>query len=156
MKRESGQSLFELVSVVFVISMGLLALVSLSARAVSNTSQSRDKTIAGRLTQEGIEWIRSERDRMNWATFRDTYTSPAGNRTYCMNVLSATTWTQSSGCSGGQVVQIGGQNTSFVRTGVLTRVGADTINVIVVTNWVDATGNREARVTTSLTSWRGN
>lgn len=156
MKRQSGQSLFELVSVVFVISMGLLALVSLSARAVSNTSQSRDKTIAGRLTQEGIEWIRSERDRVSWATFRDSYTSPSGNRTYCMNVLSATTWTQNTGCLGGQVVQIGGQNSIFVRSALLTRIDPDTINVIVVTNWVDSTGNREARVTTTLTSWRGN
>lgn len=155
MKRESGQSLFELVSVVFVISMGLLALVSLSARAVSNTSQSRDKSIAGRLTQEGIEWIRSERDRVNWATFRNSYSSVAGV-TYCLNVLSATTWTQNTGCSSGMVVSLNGQPSNFVRSALLTRTSDDSVNVIVVTNWVDGTGSRESRVTTTLTSWRGN
>ena len=57
-----GQSLFEVVLALGIISFIMVALISLTTVSVRNASVARNKTQANRLAQEGVEWLRGERD----------------------------------------------------------------------------------------------
>ena len=63
MKEElkKGQSLFEVVFAVAVSALIITAIVILAGNAVSNSTFSRNKALAGRFVQEAIEWLRKER-----------------------------------------------------------------------------------------------
>lgn len=136
-----GQSMFELLVAVFVVGITLVALVSLTSKAVGNTTFSRERTQATRYTQEAVEWLRAERDQ-DWGAFRDRAT--ASGRNYCLQTLS---W--SSGCS-----PINGTALTRGVTLIYNSANPNTVEARVVTAWSDSAGVHESRVTTYFTNWR--
>ena len=60
--RRAGFSIAEVVVAVFVISTGLLAIISLIINSLNYSMLSRDQVIASQLAQEGIELVRNVRD----------------------------------------------------------------------------------------------
>lgn len=140
-----GQSMFELLVAVFIIALTLTAIVSLVTTSISNTTFSKDKTLAAKYTQEAVEWFREQRDS-NWGTFK-ARSSPSGSN-YCLNTLA---WNMGS-CSGTDFIA----DTNLVRQATLITSAADpnSIEVRVVTSWSDQSGQHESRVTTFLTNWR--
>lgn len=143
----SGQSLFELMMAVFVISMTLVTLLSLVSTSVSNSTFARDRSQAVRLTRAASEWVRSERDD-NW-NLLTSRASEAGT-TYCLVDLSA--WPTSGECTDGQLVS----GTKFTREMTLIYdpdVDDTTVEARIVTTWEDSTGIHESRTITRLTNW---
>jgi Tfp pilus assembly protein PilV len=141
-KYSRGQSMFELLIAVFVIAISLTAVVGLVVRTVGNTTFSKERTEAGKQTQEAVEWLRAERDN-DWAIFATR--GSASGRNYCLQNLS---WNSSCAPIPG---------TSFEREATLyydAAANPDLVEARVVTSWSDSSGLHESRVSTSFTNWR--
>ncbi|MEK7550712.1 MAG: hypothetical protein AAB535_02925 [Patescibacteria group bacterium] len=137
-----GQSLFEVVIALGISAVIITALVALVASSIRNTTFSKDKTVAGSLAQEAVEWLRNQRDQ-SITTFR---TNAQGTR--CLKILG---W--SGACQSGDEI-IG---TKFMREAVFTTSQISGKTVIVATvkvYWSDSQGSREVRSVTNFTDWR--
>jgi type II secretory pathway pseudopilin PulG len=105
-----GQSLFELVIAIAVIGLFLVALVGAVTRSIATSTFSRQKSVANRYVQEGLEWVRHERD-LDWTAF---YARSSGvGSLYCINDL-----TFSAGSCAGPIA-----GTIFLREVVLSSSG---------------------------------
>lgn len=143
-KSTKGQSLFEVVLSLAVITVVVVALIILASNAIRNTTFSKNRTLATRSSQEAMEWLRGERDA-DWDAFSVRALIP----TYCLPSLS---WTQASigTCSDTEVIA----GTLLKREISFTSVAADNIEVNVIVYWEDAQGLHEVRSATNLTDWR--
>jgi Tfp pilus assembly protein PilV len=145
-QRIKGQSLFEMIVAVLIVSLVMIALVSLSTKNLSLTAFSRNKTLANRHSQEALEWVRGERDK-SWNSFVGR--SSAGGSNWCVSTLS---WATSGACGSGS--SIPNSTVPFLRNLTLRTSAANTIEVTVVTSWVDGSGTHESRASTTLTNWK--
>lgn len=144
MKLSSGQSLFEVVIALGVITIILVSLVILAALSISNATFSKNKTLATRLSQETLEWLRTERDT-SW----DTFVSHAATPTWCLTTLS---W--NSGFAGPCGVASTVNGTILSREVNFSIVDSNTVQVVVLLYWNDSQGSHESRTTTTFTNWR--
>ena len=64
-KSESGFTLIEVISAIFVFTLGILAIMVLIDQSIAFSDQVKSKLIASYLAQEGIEIVRNIRDS-NW------------------------------------------------------------------------------------------
>ena len=136
-----GQSMFEVVIALFIISMIIVGVVSLSTNSLANSIYSRNKSLSGRYSQEAIEWIRSEREK-NYSNFVTYATTP----TYCLDTLA---WTNIGTCSSSEVIP----NTIFTREASFTTYavsGKNLVEVDVTTSWTDSRGYHEAKSVTNF------
>lgn len=62
---KNGFSLIEIITVLFVVSLGLVGLLSLIIQNIQSQSYNKDNLIAYQLAQEGAELVRKVRDS-NW------------------------------------------------------------------------------------------
>lgn len=143
-KLTSGQSLFEVVIALGVITIILVSLVILAALSISNATFSKNKTTATRLSQETLEWLRSERDS-SWAVFANHAATPI----WCMPTLS---WSANFAGACAQGTTITG--TILSRELTFSSLDPDTIQVVVRLFWTDSQGSHESRTTTNFTNWR--
>lgn len=61
-KNKKGFSILEVLAAVFVLSIGITAVLSLMSNSISNSVDSRNSIIASALAQEGAELVRNIRD----------------------------------------------------------------------------------------------
>jgi Tfp pilus assembly protein PilV len=139
-----GQSLFEVVFALGVIGIVMVGIVALATTSIRNASFSRNQSVATRYMQEGVEWLREQRD-LDWDTFR----SYAGN-TWCLNGSPLASWGAAGGCGGGTI-----SGTIFTREVALSQISVTPpiIEADVTVVWQDAQGLHDARTVTRLTSW---
>jgi Tfp pilus assembly protein PilV len=143
-KFEKGQSLFEVVLSLAVITLIIITLILLATHSIRNANFSRNKTLGARLAQEALEWMRGERDE----DF-DAFATRALTNQYCLPDLS---WAAASIGSCGSTDYISGTN--LKREVFFDTVTADNIEVQIVIYWEDAQGIHEVRTITNLTDWR--
>jgi Tfp pilus assembly protein PilV len=156
-----GQSLFEVIFAMGLVSIILIAIVALSTGSIRNSTYSKNNVVVTQEAQTGTEWLRSERDKC-WVT----QTSPActgfitrssaSGTTWCLNNLN---WSSPGACSTSsyitgtlyqrQVVLTSKDNFPSTPDGVI-----DTVEAVVVVTWVDSQGTHEVRNQTSYTDWR--
>ncbi|MFA5109734.1 MAG: prepilin-type N-terminal cleavage/methylation domain-containing protein [Patescibacteria group bacterium] len=80
-KIKAGFTLIEIITVLFVISLGLVGILTLIVQNIQSQDYNKDNLIATQLAQEGIELVRRVRDN-NWKALpaRDfDYNLAAGN-----------------------------------------------------------------------------
>ena len=141
-----GQSMFEVVIALFIISMIIVGVVSLSTISLSNSIFSRNKTLAGRFTQEASEWIRSQREQDS-ALF---ITNVTANVNYCLQEL---VWTNTGKCSSSEVIT----GTIFTRQATFstsTITGKSIVEATIITFWNDSKGYHEAKSVTNFNDIR--
>lgn len=145
MKYNSGQSMFEVVIALFIISMIVVGVVSLSTNSLSNTIFSRNKTLAGRYSQEAVEWLRSQREE-NVSLFLTNVATP----TYCLQTL---VWTNVGACNGTELIPgtIFTREVSFSSSSVS---GKNIIEVDITTSWNDSKGYHETKSITNFSDIR--
>ncbi len=134
-----GQSLFELVFALGMVGLILVALMSLSIKAVSNSTFSRNKTLSIRYNQQALEWLRGERDR-DWTIFK----SQANGSTKCLDDLS---W-KTNPCTTEKI-----NGTIFTRETTLSSLATDRVEATVETSWSDPSGTHISRSSTIFTNW---
>lgn len=142
----SGQSMFEVVIALFIITMIIVGVVSLTTYSLSNAVFSKNKTLAGKFSQEAIEWLRFQREE-DIAVFLANVTN--SNR-YCLQTL---VWTNTGICGSSELIS----NTIFRREVVFTTSTASGKNLIeadVITYWTDSRGYHESKSVTNFTDIR--
>ena len=148
MKNLKGQSLFEVILALFIITLIIVAVVILSTNSISNSLSSRNKTLASKYTQEAVEWLRKQKE-IDFDAFVENINSSA-TLTYC---LVSTLWNREGSCETGEIIT----NTIFKRevSFVLEDISGKTlITANVVTYWDDSKGRHEARTVTYFTDTR--
>jgi len=144
MKNQKGQSLFEVVLSLAVITVVIVALIILAYSSIRNANYSKNQTLATKHSQEVTEWLRGERD----SDF-DLLQTRALTGQYCFPSLS---WTAAKigGCADGDVIV----GTILKREIFFTIVDPANIEVQAVVYWDDAQGLHEVRAITNYTDWR--
>ena len=138
-----GQSLFEVILAIAVISIVLVTLVSVSILSLRNANYSKNKTGASRIAQETNEWLRTQRDE-SWDNFSAKILS---SPVWCMPNLD---WNQIGACQDGDNVV----GTIFTRELRLISLSATDIQAETKVYWSDAQGFHDVKVVTILTDWR--
>lgn len=151
-KKQSGQTLFELIMAISVCVVIVTAIVVVTTNSLSNSTFSKNNAGATRFSQEALEWVRSERDK-NWTTVYEK--SGTVSQYYCLPSL---TWPTAGACGANQSIP----NTVFLRQISLTRRdldgnisnGQETVEVFVVVSWNDGSGLHQSTLTTQFTDWK--
>lgn len=146
MNNNAGQSMFEVVIALFIIAMITVGVVSLSTNSLSNSIYSRNKSLAGKYSQEAMEWLRGQREQNTQAFI----TNIAANPVYCLQSLN---WTNTGVCNDTEFIS----GTVFIRqvTFVTTIVsGKSLIEADVKTYWNDSRGYHESKSVTNFNDLR--
>lgn len=144
----SGQSMFEVIIALFIIAMIIVGVVSLTTISVSNSVFSRNKTLAGKYSQEAIEWLRSQRE-VNFSVFKTNATG-----TWCLSSLA---FSSHSACGSSIPGTIFKREVVFSTSQIGVCPGVDCKNIInadVKTYWTDSKGTHQAVSTTEFTDIR--
>lgn len=142
---KKGQSLFEVVMALAVVTLITVGIVILATNSIKNSTFSRNKTLSAKYAQEAIEWMRAERDK-DISEFLNNVVIPV----YCLDSLS---WSNVDVCSSGEVIS----NTNLTREASFTTSlisGKNIIEAQVTVFWNDSQGYHEVRSTTSFADTR--
>lgn len=85
---KKGFTLIEVITVLFVISLGMIGVLSLIAQNIQSQSLNKNTLVAYQLAQEGVELIRQVRDT-NWLKGED-WKKNLGTEVYYMDYLDIT------------------------------------------------------------------
>jgi len=146
MKNEKGQSLFEVVLSLAVVTIVIVALIILVFHSIRNADYSRNQTLAATRSQEAIEWLRGERDA-GWDAFQ---TRALTSSHYCFSAGLSWSTAKIGGCGDADVIP----DTALKREILLSIVDPTNIEAQVVVYWEDSQGLHEARSVTNFTDWR--
>lgn len=136
-----GQTLIELI---MALGMGVLIVIAIVGGVVTagrNSQFAKNQSLATRYAQEGVELIRSQRDKLGWSTFKTSF----GGQPQCISAAGVFT-VLSDGCS--QIASIFTRSAAFDvdATGLK-------LTVTVTVTWEDSSGTHNSKQTTVLTSW---
>jgi len=146
-KNLSGQSLFEVVLALGLITLIMVSVVAMASLSIFNSSYAKNQTQATRLTETSLEWIRGERDN-GWNDFLSQAVPNDSDQTKCFTDLS---WENSKLGNCGDTDFI---NNTFLKREILFNfVDTTTIGVIVKVYWIDGHGYHEINSSTYLTNW---
>ncbi len=139
-----GQSLFEVVIALGIISLIIVGVVILGTNSIRNSSFARDKTLATRYAQEATEWARGQRDN-SWSTF---YSHAADSLTWCLPSLS---WSKRGNCGTTDIIS----GTPFQRQLIFTLdPNPNNVQVAVRVSWSDGAGMHDVTSITIFTNWK--
>ena len=142
-----GQSLFEVVLALGLVTLIMTAVVGVVSLSIVNSSYAKNKTLSTRLSETTLEWIRGERNE-GWNEFSLQSFPEGALQTRCFQTLS---WEDSkSGLCG---------DTEYISDTFLKReinfypIDSETIEVTVKIYWLSAGGYNEVNSSTYLTNW---
>ncbi len=141
-RSEAGQSFFEVIVAIGLISIVLITLVTLAAASIRASTFSRNQTQASRFTEQATEWLRDEKDA-NWTIFKARATNP----NWCLDTL---TWLKGTTCSANDLIS----GTNFTRFMKLTVIDPNTVQADVQTTWTDAQGTHSTPSSIIFTNWK--
>lgn len=134
--------MLEIIMATGFIALIIVTLVSVVTVSIKNATFAKNKSIANKFVNEGIEATRSIRDA-NWQTFYSN-SSASGNTRYLDStsgqwVLSTTVTTPAPG---------------YTRQVVLTSQGSDAVKVIVTVTWNEGFGQATSKTEATFTKWK--
>lgn len=142
---QKGQTLIEALVAFMVATMVIVALVAAVTVSLSRSQFVKERTQAEKYAQEGLEWVRAERD-INWTRISTRATAAPGS-TYCLNNL---TWpAMPSNCVGTYIT-----GTNFTREAVLTNLAANRVQLRIIVSWQEGGRTHTSDQTTILTNWK--
>jgi len=145
-KYDKGQSLFEVVLAIAVVTLITVGIIILATDTIRNSTYSKNKTLASKYAQEGIEWVRDQR-----ATDPTTFYTNVNVPTFCISDLTST-WDNPGPCSD---LYIG--TTNFYREitfSVSSLNGKTSVYTVVTVYWDDSQGKHDAKAETTLVDTR--
>ena len=156
---ERGQTLVEAVVALGIVLMVITALVVITTTALNRSKLVEERLQAQKYSQEGIEWIRAEKDNNDWADFLGRLGPPWGiPKTYCFNVSPIpAAWPAEGGCGDYDLADI------FMREAALNVVepndncqsgpNSKCIEVKMTVSWQEGGRTHTSEQTTYLTDW---
>jgi len=144
---EKGQSLFEIIFALGLITLILIAVVSLAGLSIKNSSFSQLQTTATRYMETTMEWLREQKE-LDWDNFYTfALNASISNSKWCFNELSWENATLGE-CSGFIIDTNIKREITFV-----TNLNPAEVQVIVNVNWLDSNGYHEVSSTSELTNY---
>lgn len=144
-----GQSIFEVVLALGVITAISIGIVSLTVNSIRNASFSKYKTLAGRYAQEATEWLRSQRD-----TDFDEFQTNALVSPEIPKCFSGLDWTGRVGSCNEEDKIAGTPLFRVIVFNSTTISGKTVIEADVKVYWNDSQGYHEVNSATTFTDWR--
>ncbi len=145
LKNQKGQSLFEVIVALGIITLVLITLLNLATLSIKHSTSAKNLNQATDLTQSALEWLRSERD-LSWTNFSTNAQTPV----WCILNLSFQSATVGK-CGANAFIA----STVFKREITFGIIDADNIDTTVTTYWNDGSGYHEAKSITTFTNWKG-
>lgn len=142
MKKNKGQSIFEVILALGLIALVLLSIVAVAGISVKNSSFSKNNTLAVRYSEEALEWIKQQKEE-NWTDFYDN----TQNSTWCLRSLS---WNIANECEYSHYIP----DTELKREVVFSNRLTTSVQATIKVYWTDAGGYHEAVSDTILTNWK--
>jgi hypothetical protein len=153
---QAGLSLLGIIVAFFIISFGMVGILSLSNYSLNISSQSKNETIASGLAQEGVEMIRFMRSaNVNWADWYDSIVS--GNYLVQYNTNSLFEFSETPlkiNSLSGLYQYESGNNTIFYRRINLEKISDDEIKVLSEIKWQDKGAWHFLTVEDRLWNWQ--
>src|SRR5258708_38010937 len=137
-----GQSLFEVVIAMALISIVLITLVAMASVSIRAAVFSRNQTQASRFTEQASEWLRSEKDA-SWTVFN----THALTKNWCLDSLY---WQKAIICSTNDIIS----GTIFTRSLKFTINADSSISADLQTSWLDAQGTHAVTTSIIFTNWQ--
>lgn len=153
-----GTSIIEVVIAAALISISVIAALSLANHSQKQNTYARDLAEASKYIAEGADWLRTERDELGWATMaaKVEEDDAVGDTSYCLNSLPTsqeqTDFTNLTPSSCDPTDFIPG--TIFQRQVVIDppAAGSGILKATIVVTWSDNIA-REATLEMELTQW---
>lgn len=137
-KNKLGFSLIEVLIFVSVLGFFFVAAISVTTFSLKNMKINEHKILATHYAEEGIEWIRNEKEN-DWETFVLKGTGTLR----CLNNLN---W------SGGICEYALGSPLFFKRVVTLTNSGAQ-VNVEIIVSWIEGSQTMNVPIKTIVNLW---
>jgi Tfp pilus assembly protein PilV len=152
--RTQGQSMFELIVALAIGIIIVTAVVVVSSNSVRNSSFSKNNAAAARYAQEGMEWLRSQRDQ-SWSTIY-AKASVAGYD-WCLQMLA---WPGVNGaCTSNQTIS----GTVYTRqlnmklkdyAASPSSTDNETVEATMVVTWSESGTAHNVTLTSQFTNWK--
>lgn len=142
-KIKKGTSIIEVVIAATLISISIIAALSLANQSQKQNDYAKQLAEATKYASQVADWIRNERDRVGYATL---YTLDDG--IYCLNDIPAEYISMEEGsCNQNSYIP----NTLFRREVSLSKT-LDSLNIVITIYWLESV-ERQAKIELELTSW---
>lgn len=145
MKNKAGQTLIEVLLATSVTTLLLVVLLAVITKAIHNSQFSKNKAIASKYVEEGLEVARKTRDRAQ--TWEDFYENFAAG-TY---VLPQDGVFILSSCTDQTTANI---EDLFTRCAVFKDDGDNKKQIEIIVYWTDGSGAHVTKSQTYLTNWQ--
>lgn len=88
----NGSSILEIIIATALISIAIIAALSLMNNSQKQNTYARDLAEATKYATQAAEWLRTERDRIGWASIAskvnlDAINAGSANSVYCLNII---------------------------------------------------------------------
>lgn len=128
MKNRPGTSIIEIIIATALISMAIIAALSLTNHSQKQNTYARGIAEASRYASQAADWIKTEKETLGWETIN---TQSAGD--YCLNTIPVDFTALSMGdCEATSFIGA----TNFQRQITLTK-SAQTINIVITVSWLE-------------------
>jgi len=131
-KKDSGQSLIEVIAALAVMVLVILALIIVTTISIRNATFAKNQTLATKFAQEGIEEVRAYRDQNSWDVFWLTTIGTPEETTEINDIFTKT-------------IKYENKETSFDAN--------DRAEVTVTVSWTDAQEDHQSVLKTYLSPW---
>lgn len=146
MAKKKAFSLIEVLVFITILSLFFVAAMAVTTFSLRNMKASEYKILAAHLAEEGMEWVRSEKEA-DWSQFTDKDT--LGGTTYCIKNLN---WNNSVPCTNYTL----GTPAIFKRELKVDNQAGNPItatDIEITVSWTDGTTVFEVPVKTVLKVW---
>ena len=128
MKNRPGTSIIEIIIATALISMAIIAALSLTNHSQKQNTYARGLAEASGYASQAADWIKTEKNTLGWETID---AQAAGD--YCLNTIPADFSALSAGDCGATSFISG---TNFQRQITLTK-SPGTINIVITVSWLE-------------------
>lgn len=137
---QQGQSLVEIIVAVGVVILLVMGIVVATTTSLRSGQRGKDKSLAVKYAQEGIELVRDLRNQ-GWIDFQSR------DGLWCL--AKDGTWTKSLGTCDANIDNLYTRGVTFGWD-----AGNSRMNVVVVVSWSDGDIPRDVKLETFLTQWQ--
>lgn len=145
-EKKNGQSLVEVVASIGIILLILTGIITATTYSVRNARFAKNQSQATKFANEVKEWLRSQRDELDWNTFYSEKATGGEGFTYCFN-QETLSWPEVGPCSGYDLKGM------FKRQVVLKQIASDQVLVTINVFWQAESGEHKSTLETYLTQW---
>lgn len=148
---KNGSSIIEVVIATTLISMGVLAALSLAGYSQRQNSYSKSLNEATSYNNQAADYLRSQKAKLGWVEFLDKFGNDSGNEYCLMTLPDDFASLASQTCENNDYIA----GTTFIREMEVSQGGAgsDTITITIRTSWMEKV-ERISSLTMELTQWQ--